>query len=149
MMKIIGLLSFVVTISASQAKEPYKEPYEVKVTPPRCEVTVVKAVYPAAIECRKGEVDMLAHPEDGDLHGCYGAGASGIVYTNGKGQNGEYAYVPAMENSRPGDRVKLCLVSYMKDCPPGDDRGTWYTALNLRTHGRWHKPNASHSCGGA
>ncbi len=123
--------------------------YEIEVDPPVCETTIVKSVFPADEQCRKGEAGPPTAPRDGDFHGCYGAGAGGISYTNGKFQNGEYAYVPAMENSRPGDRVILCLVSFVANCPASDGRGTTYTAFNLRTHGRWRKPNSSHSCGGA
>src|ERR1700730_3706148 len=127
------------------------EPYEVKVDPPICEITVVSAV--GHSQCReRGEgTDDFGPgiPADGDAWGCSGAGASSIAYINGKSQNGEYAYVPAMEHSKVGDHVRLCLVSFLADCPRGDDRGITYTAENLRTHGRWRKPNASHMCGGA
>ena len=122
------------------------EPHEVKVRPPVCETVTVAKVYPG---CAKSEAMGEGVRADGDAWGCSGAGAGGIDYTNGKHQNGEYANVPAMEASRPGDRVRLCLVSKMVNCPPGDDRGHVYTALNLRTHGKWRKPDSSHSCGGA
>ncbi len=126
-------------------------PRQQLIRPPICEIAIVKEVYPAAESCRSGEEAQGSHGNtaDGDYWSCSGAGAGGITYTDGIHQNGGYAYVPAMEDSRPGDRVKLCLVSREIDCPPGDDRGTVYTALNLRTHGRWRKPNSEHNCGGA
>jgi uncharacterized protein len=51
--------------------------------------------------------------------------------------------------SRVGDRVRMCLVSIPKDCPPGDDRGRFYTTTNLRTGEAWTLPDAEHMCGGA
>jgi|ERR1700730_18431612 len=50
---------------------------------------------------------------------------------------------------RVGDRVRLCLVSFLAGCPAGDDRGHEYTATNLRTHETWKRHDASHMCGGA
>ena len=123
-------------------------PYEVKVNPPICETTIVAKVYPADEACGKGEIGLPTHPENGDFFDCYSTRSGGISYVNGKGQVGEYAYVPAIEHSKPGDRVVLRLVCFVADCPPGDDRGKVYTALSLRTHGRCRKPNGSHICGG-
>jgi hypothetical protein len=122
-----------------------------KVDPPICETVVVKEVFPADPECVAGTFgdDKEIRPQDGDLHSCSGGGSGGISYTNDRTQSGEYAYVPAMENSRPGDRVRLCLVSVMVGCPPGDDRGQTFTAYNFRTHGKWRKANGNHQCGGA
>jgi len=127
------------------------ETREVAVNPPICETVIVKQVWPADAECVAGTEtdDSGISPRDGDLHGCSGAGSGGISYTNGQHQTGSYAYVPAMENSQPGDKVRLCLVSVYVGCPPDDDRGQTFTAYNFRTHGKWRKPNANHICGGA
>ena len=51
--------------------------------------------------------------------------------------------------SRPGDVVRVCLVSIPRPCPPGDKRGRVYKTTNLRTHGEWTLPDSEHSCGGA
>ena len=51
--------------------------------------------------------------------------------------------------SRVGDRVRVCLASLPRNCPPGDERGRVYTSYNLRTHARWSLPDAEHRCGGA
>jgi len=51
--------------------------------------------------------------------------------------------------ARTGDRVKLCLVAISDECPPGDDRGKVYKAINLRTHKSWTALDSEHSCGGA
>jgi hypothetical protein len=57
--------------------------------------------------------------------------------------------VPEVEASRPGDPVKICLVSIPRRCPPGDKRGRVYQTANLRTKGSWTLPDAEHACGGA
>jgi hypothetical protein len=51
--------------------------------------------------------------------------------------------------SRPGDLVKLCLVSIPRGCPPGDVRGRVYKTKNFRTRNSWTLPDDEHSCGGA
>lgn len=73
---------------------------------------------------------------------------SAVSYAN-RGYQVSYSYVPAIAASRIGDRVLLCLVSIPKDCPPGDDRGRFYSATNLRTKDSWLLPDAQHMCGGA
>ncbi len=51
--------------------------------------------------------------------------------------------------SRKGDKVYVCLMSILANCPPGDDRGRVYTTTNLRTMESWTLPDSEHSCGGA
>ena len=60
-----------------------------------------------------------------------------------------YDEVPDIARSRPGDPIRLCLVSIPKHCPPGDDRGRFYKATNLRTGKSWTLPDSEHMCGGA
>jgi hypothetical protein len=60
-----------------------------------------------------------------------------------------YDQVPAIDRSRKGDAVKLCLVSLPQNCPKGDDRGKIYKATNLRTNLSWTLPDSQHACGGA
>ncbi len=55
----------------------------------------------------------------------------------------------AVDRSRPGDPVRICLVSIPKHCPPGDNRGRTYKTTNLRTHRAWTLPDSEHMCGGA
>lgn len=81
------------------------------------------------------------------LEGMPGSG-SAIVYENG-GYQVSYDTIAAIEASRPGDPVRLCLVSIPKNCPPGDARGRVYRGTNLRTKGSWTAADAEHSCGGA
>ena len=60
-----------------------------------------------------------------------------------------YERVPALRRSRVGDRVRTCLVSIPRNCPPDDDRGRIYRTTNLRTHQSWRMPDSLHGCGGA
>lgn len=60
-----------------------------------------------------------------------------------------YEQVPAVNESRPGDRVMTCLVKLPTHCPPGDRRGRLYTTTNLRTVRSWTLYDAEHMCGGA
>ncbi len=71
-----------------------------------------------------------------------------VTFMNG-GVQVSYEQVPAVDESRPGDRVSLCLISIPKDCPPGDERGRSYKATNKRTGQSWTLPDAEHMCGGA
>ncbi len=73
---------------------------------------------------------------------------SAVTFANG-GRQVSYDTVPAVEESRKGDRVRMCFISKPLDCPKGDDRGKIYRTTNLRTHKSWSLPDAEHSCGGA
>ncbi|MGH6811105.1 MAG: hypothetical protein ACREDM_01755 [Methylocella sp.] len=73
---------------------------------------------------------------------------SAVSFENGGGQVG-YDSVPAIEHSRAGDPVRMCLVSIPRHCPKGDDRGRVYRTTNLRTHQTWTMADSSHMCGGA
>jgi hypothetical protein len=61
---------------------------------------------------------------------------SAIVYANGV-SGVSYEFVPTLHASRIGDRVKLCLVSILTNCPMSEDRGHEYQATNLRTGKHW------------
>lgn len=79
-----------------------------------------------------------------------GAPDSGVAATYGnKLHQVSYDPIPALQASRPGDRVRLCVVSRPKGCPAGDARGAVYAATNLRTGKRWRAADSSHRCGGA
>lgn len=81
------------------------------------------------------------------LQGVAGSG-SAILYANGLGQV-SYDTLAGIDHSRPGDAIRLCLVSLPQDCPPGDDRGKIYAATNQRTGGTWSEADSEHMCGGA
>ncbi len=71
-----------------------------------------------------------------------------IRYADG-GVGVSYSYERAIGASRIGDKVLVCLVSTPKNCPPGDDRGKFYSGTNFRTLGSWELPDSQHMCGGA
>ena len=73
---------------------------------------------------------------------------SAVSFVNG-GYQVSYDQVPAIDNSRASDSVRMCLVSIPQNCPPGDNRGREYRTANLRTHKSWVLPDSQHSCGGA
>jgi hypothetical protein len=99
-----------------------------------CSATTVKKVETRLMNGESGQMS----PDSG----------SAIEFANG-GYQVSYEQVEAVDRSRAGDPVRLCLISIPKDCPPGDDRGRMYRATNLRTHGSWTLPDAEHMCGGA
>jgi hypothetical protein len=86
--------------------------------------------------------------EDGATNKPVPGSGSAISFANG-GYQVSYEQMPAVDASRAGDPIRLCLASIPKGCPPGDDRGREYKATNLRTHKSWRLPDSEHSCGGA
>ncbi len=86
--------------------------------------------------------------EDGSTGQPMPGSGSAIEFENG-GYQVSYDQEAAVDRSRPGDPVRMCLVSIPKNCPPGDNRGRMYKTTNLRTHGSWTLPDAEHTCGGA
>src|SRR3569623_1883020 len=67
---------------------------------------------------------------------------------------------PALAAGKVPTKVGQCVQTTIKekfsrlaglpeDCPPGDDRGKTYSAVDLRTSGKWELPDAEHMCGGA
>jgi len=85
---------------------------------------------------------------DGATHQPMPGSGSAVRFANG-GYQVSYDTVPAIEESRKGDRVRMCFVSTPLNCPKGDDRGKIYNSTNLRTHKNWRLPDSEHSCGGA
>ncbi|MBE7220557.1 MAG: hypothetical protein INR64_18975 [Caulobacteraceae bacterium] len=75
-------------------------------------------------------------------------GAPVIRYADGVIQ----AYDGGMEGqatTRPGDPIKLCLVSFTRDCGsffPDDQPGRTYATGNLRTGAAWTSPDVRSSC---
>jgi hypothetical protein len=117
---------------------------------------VLLALLPIAAACparagdlpvRVGQCVMTAIKEVRTRLDTPGSG-SAVSFENGGTQVG-YETVPAIEHSRPGDRVRMCLVSVPKNCPKGDERGRVYRTTNLRTHQSWTMPDSAHMCGGA
>jgi hypothetical protein len=73
---------------------------------------------------------------------------SAIRFTNG-GYQVAYAEIEAVQNSRTGDPVFICLIQIPRGCPAGDTRGRVYTTTNLRTLESWTMPDSEHRCRGA
>jgi hypothetical protein len=86
--------------------------------------------------------------EDGITHRAMPDSGSAVDFANGLYQV-SYDEVPAVNQSRRGDPVFVCLMSLPDHCPPGDVRGKLYTTTNLRTEESWTLPDAEHGCGGA
>jgi hypothetical protein len=86
--------------------------------------------------------------EDGVTHRVIPDSGSAVEFANGLYQV-SYDQVPALNQSRRGDPVFVCLMSLPDHCPPGDVRGKLYTATNLRTEESWTLPDSEHGCGGA
>ena len=86
--------------------------------------------------------------EDGVTHRVVPDSGSAVEFANGLYQV-SYDQVDAVNQSRRGDPVFVCLMSLPTHCPPGDDRGKLYTTTNLRTEDSWTLPDSEHGCGGA
>jgi hypothetical protein len=86
--------------------------------------------------------------EDGVTHRVISGSGSAVAFANGLYQV-SYDQVAAVNRSRRGDRVFVCLMRLPDHCPPGDVRGKLYTTTNLRTEESWTLPDAEHGCGGA
>ena len=94
-------------------------------------------------ECVSTKIQEIGTRLDNSPDSC-----SAVTFANGGMQVG-YDQVTAIEQSRVGDPVRMCLQSIPHDCPRGDDRGRVYQVTNLRTQQTWVRPDSSHSCGGA
>jgi hypothetical protein len=79
--------------------------------------------------------------------GTPGSGST-VLFQNG-GSQVSYDTVPAIDQSRKGDPVRMCLVYIPRNCPEGDYRGRKYRTTNLRSHQTWTEYDSEHLCGGA
>jgi len=86
--------------------------------------------------------------EDGVTHRTIPDSGSAVQFANGLYQV-SYDQVAAVNGSRRGDPVFVCLMKLPEHCPPGDDRGKLYTTTNLRTEESWTLADSQHMCGGA
>jgi hypothetical protein len=92
--------------------------------------------------------DVTTRLQDGATNRPIPGSGSAVDFANG-GYQVSYDTIAAIDQSRPGDPVTMCLVSIPKGCPPGDKRGITYKTTNTRTHGSWTLPDSEHMCGGA
>jgi hypothetical protein len=86
--------------------------------------------------------------EDGVTHRVIPGSGSAVSFANGLYQV-SYDQVRAVNASRRGDPVWICLIRLPQNCPPGDNRGKLYTTTNLRTEESWTLPDSEYACGGA
>lgn len=130
---VASLLLFGVSASATA------EPYEKRLSDPVCSNTRILGLSARLGEMVRGKF-VPDNPKEVGTAINYANGIYGVSYD----------YIPAISaRSRVGDPVRLCLVSRYVGCPKGDDRGKFYSAVNLRTHETWVLPDAEHMCGGA
>lgn len=117
------------------------DPVEKVMPSPICQTFTVKEVWrvPRGHEPSGAESSALGFTQGSRI---FGGDKVGWVNT-------PYSRTSALENSRPGDRVLVCLVKYYAGCPKGDDRGRTYSVRNLRTGATFEAMNGSHICGGA
>ena len=128
--KTLGCLNDAYDARIRKLKEYKLEVYEVEVSPPQCSNTSI-----SDIGARLG-----GDPRDSGTAISYQNELYGISYD----------YVAAIsERSRVGDRVKVCWIRRLLNCPPDDDRGNTYQTINLRTGEKWELPDDAHICGGA
>lgn len=108
-----------------------------------CDPARAREVPPRAGACVRTTIKSI----ETRLQGVPGSG-SAVNFGNG-GYQVSYDTVRAIERSKAGDRVLMCLVSIPRHCPKGDHRGRFYRTTNLRTHQTWKLPDSEHKCGGA
>jgi hypothetical protein len=100
-------------------------------------------------ECVKTTIKSIeTRLVDGSTNKPIPGSGSAVNFENG-GYQVSYDTVPAIEHSKVGDPVRMCLVSIPKNCPKGDDRGRMYRTTNLCTHKSWTLRDSEHMCGGA
>jgi uncharacterized protein len=98
-------------------------------------------------QCVTTQVASVTSRLEGEPPGSFESG-SAINFTNG-GHQVSYEAEAGVIASKRGDRVVMCLTTIPRACPPGDDRGRYYTVTNLRTRASWSLPDSQHLCGGA
>lgn len=101
-------------------------------------------------ECRQSRIVQITTRWGETLTYDQGDSLSGslVRFSNG-GIQVTFFKVGELFRSRVRDRVRICLVEVLEDCPPGDDRGRRYRTTNLRTGESWTLPDDTRMCGGA
>ena len=112
--------------------------------------TAIAAPLPAAVgQCSDTRIAKIGERlEDGATGEPMAGSGSAVTFANRVYQV-SYDEEPAIQHSRRGDPVHICLVKLPQNCPRGDHRGRIYTTTNLRTGESWTLPDSEHSCGGA
>lgn len=113
--------------------------------------------YPAHSEPRPTKIKQCADTfikrlgtrlEDGSTGKPIANSGTSIILTNGV-YLVSYNVIKSLQNSQVRDKVKVCLLSIPKNCPPGDNRGKIYSLMNYRTGGYVEMADSQHMCGGA
>ena len=111
--------------------------------------TAIAQVPTSEFTCARTTIARLEHRlQDGTNGSFVRTSGSAVRFTNGLYQV-SYAELEAVQQSRNGDPVFICLVRIPQNCPPGDNRGRMYTTTNLRTLNSWTMADSEHGCGGA
>lgn len=100
---------------------------------------------PRVGQCFSTSVLEVGPRLEGDRDGSSGAS---ISYRDGHFQV-DYDSNPRKLGFRPGDSVRLCVVSLPQNCPLGDHRGVTYRTTNLTNGRTWAAADSGHECGGA
>lgn len=111
----------------------------------RAEVTPDDPLPAKILACGGSVIDGIGPRLEGDPD--FKSGVT-VFFKNG-GVQISYDRIDAIVKSKKGDHVLICLVFIPDHCPPGDDRGKFYTTTNLRTLQSWTLPDSQHMCGGA
>ncbi|MGY4308311.1 hypothetical protein ACVIJ6_005554 [Bradyrhizobium sp. USDA 4369] len=113
-------------------------------TPTKVGECAERTIAEISVSYADGPNDRLPskRPKPGKDRGSY------VRYTN-KDTQVSREWNAALAHSKVGDRVRMCLVSFPKDCPPGDNRGRVHETTNLRTNESWTMQDDPHICGGA
>jgi hypothetical protein len=110
----------------------------------------VAAPLPAAVgQCSDTTIAKIGERLEDGVTGEPMAGSGSAVTFANRGYQVSYDEEAAIQHSRRGDPVRICLVKLPQNCPRGDHRGRIYTTTNLRTGETWTLPDSEHSCGGA
>lgn len=89
-------------------------------------------------ECVRTRVDTIGQAAAG--------GSSPVIhYRDGVIQEYDGGMLGQTE-TRPGDPIQLCLVSFTRDCGENDLPGRTYAVGNLRTGAAWTSPDVRSSC---
>jgi hypothetical protein len=99
--------------------------------------------------CVKTTITRLEHRLRSGMNGPFIAGSGSAVHFANGGYQVAYDELEAVQRSRVGDPVFMCLMRIPQNCPADDKRGRVYTTTNLRTLESWTMADSEHECGGA
>ena len=99
-------------------------------------------------QCFSTHVRSVGNRLGDQAHGDVAGSGSKIIFADGH-ENVDYLQDPAIDRSKPGDPVRLCVTKLPpKTCPAGDTRNIVYRGRNLRTGLTWESSDSTHACDG-